>query len=174
MRHRRLPRIDLPHHTYFLTCCTHDRRPLLCAGHKAGDEAPALRITNPAEMLIGLYAGYRDRGDVRLHGYVVMPDHYHVLVTLATERSVTELVRKIHSAFARRYREAATLQGRVWQRRFYDHVIRDEDDCRTKLAYMHDNPVQRALVDEAPRYPWSSARFWLTGAGPVKCDAFIW
>ncbi len=125
-------------------------------------------------MLIGLYAGYRDRGDIRLHGYVVMPDHYHVLVTLVTEPSLSELVRKIHSAFARRCRAPIGLQGLLWQRRFYDHVIRDEDDWRTKLAYMHGNPVQRGLVDQASRYTWSSARFWLTGAGPVQCDAVIW
>lgn len=161
MRHRRLPRVDLPHHTYFLTCCTYDRRPLF-------------RTACLAEMLIGLYAGYRGRGDIRLHGYVVMPDHYHVLVTLAAERSVGELVRKIHSAFARRCRETTGVRGRIWQRRFYDHVIRDEEDWRIKLAYVHDNPVQRELVDEASRYPWSSARFWLTGAASVNCDGVIW
>ncbi len=125
-------------------------------------------------MLIGLYAGYRDRGDIGLHGYVVMPDHYHGLVTLVTEPSLSALVRKIHSAFSRRCRGRIGLQGRLWQRRFYDHVIRDEDDWRTKLAYMHGNPVQRGLVDEASRYAWSSARFWLTGSGPVQCDAVVW
>jgi len=170
MRHGRLPRFDLPHHTYYLTCCLHNRRPLL-------------RSARSAQTLLDLYAGYRNRGDILLHGYVIMPDHYHVIVTLLTQPSVSGLVRRIHSAFARRWRcwagdEAPALRerphGRIWQRRFYDHVIRDEEDWRTKLSYMHGNPVQADLVDCATDHPWSSAAFWEAGTGPVTCDSIIW
>jgi putative transposase len=125
-------------------------------------------------MLIGLYAGYRDRGDIRLHGYAVMPDHYHVLVTLVKEPSVSELVRKIHSALARRARQASFHTGRLWQRRFYDHVIRDEREWRRRLAYIHHNPAVKGLVEAPDRYSWSSASFWLTGTGPVRCDGVTW
>ena len=168
MRHRRLPRLDLVAHTYYLTCCTHNRRPFLRAGRAA-------------QMLIDLYAGYRDRGDIRLHGYVIMPDHYHVVVTLAAEPSVSGLVRKIHGVFAWRWHtwvgdEAPALRGRargrIWQRRFYDHVVRDDEDWRTKLTYMHGNPVQAGLADLAIEYLWSSAAFWDTG--PVVCDGITW
>ncbi len=170
MRHGRLPRLDLPHHTYYLTSCTHNRRPLFRSGRSA-------------QMLIDLYVGYRDRGDIRLHGYVVIPDHYHVLVTLAAERSISGLVRKIHSAFARRWRgwagdEApAPRKGRnrrIWQTRFYDHMVRDEEDWRTTLTYMHENPVRAGFVEIAIDYPWSSAMFWETGTGPVGCDGTVW
>lgn len=184
MSHRRLPRLDLPNHTYYLTCCTHNRRPLLRAGRAA-------------QVLIELYAGYRGRGDIRLHGYVIMPDHYHVLVTLAAEPSVSNLVRKIHGLFAWRWHawagdeapalrkgrgeagdEAPALRGkareRVWQRRFYDHVVRDDEDWRMKLSYLHENPVRAGLVECAADYEWSSASFWETGTGPVTCDGVIW
>lgn len=127
MLYKRLPRLDLSQHTYYLTCCLDRRRPLF--------KRPPL-----AQRLIELYAAERDRGSIALHGYVVMPDHYHVLVTLKEEPSVSALVRRVHSLFGRWSRGVMPVSGRVWQRRFYDHVIRDEDDARSKLDYMHGNP----------------------------------
>jgi len=161
MRHRRLPRVDLPQRTYALTCCL-DRRRRLFAD-------PDL-----ARALIELWAEARDRGDIVIHAYVVMPDHYHVLMTLTGAASVTNVVRRVHSAFARTVLSRAPVDGRVWQRRFYDHAVRDDEDWRTKLSYLHDNPVRAGLVERGADYPWSSARFWETGTGPVACDGVAW
>jgi putative transposase len=149
--------VDLAARTYFLTCCLEGRRPLL-------------RRPELAEAIIALYAGARDRGDIRLHGYVVMPDHYHVLLTLRGGSFISGVVRRAHSAFARMVRAESGPLERVWQRRFYDHVIRDENDWREKLAYMHTNPQRAGLVEDAVSYPWSSCRFCETGTGPVVCD----
>src|SRR4030042_5681216 len=121
MRHRRLPRVDLAQRTYALTCCLDRRRRLLTHA-------------DLARALIELWAEARDRGDIVLHGYVVMPDHYHILMTLTDAASVTNVVRRAHSAFGRVVRSRGFVGGRVWQRRFYDHVIRDEEDWRTKLS----------------------------------------
>jgi len=157
MLHGRLPRLDLPRHTYFLTCCLDRRQPLL-------------RDPGLAELVLNLYAEQRDRGAIALHGYVVMPDHYHVVLSLRDAASVSAVVRAVHSLFARDCRRITGLRGRVWQRRLYDHVVRDEEDLRTKLTYMHGNPVAAGLVEEAIAYAWSSFRFWERGIGPVRCD----
>lgn len=161
MRHRRLPRVDLPSHTYALTCCLDRRRRLLAEA-------------DLADALIAVWVEARDRGDLVLHGYVVMPDHYHVLFTLTGASSVANVVRRAHSAFARPLRTRGFDGGRVWQRRFYDHVVRGEEDWRTELSYLHDNPVRAGLVEAAADYPWSSAAFRQTGAGPVTCHGVDW
>jgi len=157
MLHRRLPRRDILGRTYYLTCCLDRRRPLFKHG-------------SLAELLVTLYAAERDAGNIRLHGYVIMPDHYHVVLTLLQEISISAVVRKIHSLFAPECRRQIAVSGRVWQRRFYDHVVRDEEDLRTKMVYMHNNPVRAELVADLALYPWSSSSFWETGAGPVACD----
>ena len=157
MLYRRLPRFDLPDATYFITSCTEKRRRLF--------SRPDL-----ADLLVGLYADLRDRGDIALHGYVIMPDHYHVVFTLKEEDSVSLAVRKVHGPFARHYRHAIEPVERVWQRRFRDHVVRDDGDWYTKMEYIHANPVRAGLVEDPTRYRWSSARFWMTGDGPVRCD----
>jgi len=159
MCHRRLPRVDLAGRSYFLTCCVEKRRQLL-------------RHARWARAIIGLYAEARDRGDILLHGYVVMPDHYHVLVTLTGSASVSGLVRRAHSAFSHQVRQRMAVEGRVWQRRFYDHVARDERDFLARLSYMHDNPVNAELVKKPEDYEWSSFRYWEKGEGPVVCDAW--
>ena len=157
MLHRRLSRLDLPGHTYYLTCCVDKRRPIL-------------QRADLAEFLISLYAAQRDYGRIALHGYVVMPDHYHVLLTLKGESSISAVVRAVHSLFARHCRATTQFRGRIWQTRFYDRVIRNESDWREKLKYLHGNPVRRRLVDAAAQHLWSSFQFWETGSGPVRCD----
>jgi len=161
MRHRRLPRVDLPSDTYSLTCCLNRRRRLFTEA-------------DLASALIALSAEARDRGDLVLHGYVVMPDHYHMLVTLTGAPSVTNVVRRVHSAFARPVRARGFGGGRVWQRRFYDHVGRGDEDWLAKLTYLHENPVRAGLVKSAVHYLWSSAAFWETGTGPVTCHGVDW
>jgi putative transposase len=143
---------------YFITCCLYGRRRLLAR-------------PRVAELLLGLYAGARDRGKIALHAYVVMPDHYHLLLTLASETSISGLVRSVHAAFSLRCRDRTRLEGRLWQRRFYDHVIRDDRDWQDCWRYIHANPVTAALVSDPLDYVWSSCRFWEAGEGPIRCDA---
>jgi len=161
MRHRRLPRLNLARRTYYLTCCIHGRRALLAN--------PAL-----AERLIRLYAGQRDEGRIKLHGYVVMPDHYHVLLTLRGGSCVSEVVRAVHSVFAKECRRATGTQGRVWQKRFYDRVVRSESDLHEKLDYVHGNPVRAGLAESPGDYVRSSFAFWDSGRGVVSCDPLAW
>jgi len=49
-------------------------------------------------------------------------------------------------------------------------VLRDEEDYRTKISYMHANPVRAGLVENPVDYTWSSCRYWEAGEGPVSCD----
>ena len=159
MLYRRLPRVDIPGATYFIGCCIEKRRHIL-------------RNSGLAELVVDLYAEARDRGDILLHAYVVLPDHYHVVATLVTETSISRLVRKVHSLFWSRGKALlGDLVGeRIWQRRFHDHVVRDDRDWLSILGYVHQNPVTAGLVEEPVLYPLSSCAFWETGEGPVRCD----
>jgi putative transposase len=161
MRHSRLPRVDLKEHSYFLTCCLEGRRPLF--------KRAAL-----ADALVRLYGEARKRDEIALHGYVVMPDHYHVVLTLRGAASISDVVRRVRSAFSRKARKESAITGRVWQRRFYDHVVRDRKDWQDKIEYIHMNPVRGGLVGEQTDYRWSSAWFWWKGERLAVCDPPLW
>lgn len=157
--YRRLPRWDYPGYGYFLNICTIDRRPIF--------NDPAL-----AEAMLGLYVARRDKGKFLLHGYVIMPDHYHVIISPRNQPSISGIVRKIHSDFDRDYLAPLGFPKRLWQRRFFDHLIRDKEDFLTRLNYCHNNPAEAELVEDILDWPWSSARFWETGSGSVRCDGW--
>lgn len=144
-RYRRLPRIDLPNATYFATVSTADR--------KRWFSRPAC-----AEALSQLICAQRGRS-LLLHSFVVMPEHYHILATLLGDHRLPSVVGRINSRSARRVNALTSRHGRIWSRRFYDHVVRNSDDFDECLSYIHDNPRASGLVASAAEYPYSSAAF---------------
>jgi putative transposase len=119
-------------------------------------------------------------------GYVVMPEHIHllsrehdrgtpstvmqVLKQRFARRVLSELRRKDCPGQSRLWQE--TLEaGHVWQRRFYDFVVRSEEKKIEKLKYIHRNPVKRGLALESDQWAWSSFRWYAhgeRGAVPVN------
>jgi REP element-mobilizing transposase RayT len=146
MRHRRLPRLDLPNESYFVSVTTARFRPW---------------FQNPqaAEVLCQVICAERGRS-VLLHAFVVMPDHYHLLVTLLGAHRIPRLVQRINSLSARSINAAAGREGRIWARRFYDHVVRNTDDFHECMQYIHDNPRVAGMAESPGGYGYSSTAFW--------------
>jgi len=101
---------------------------------------------------------YRNLGHYALHAFVVMPEHFHVLITPAEEVTLERAVQFIKGGSAHRIREERKMMFPVWQRGFSDHRIRDYNDYETHVRYIEQNPIKRRLVEFAKDYEWSSAR----------------
>ena len=105
-------------------------------------------------LFIQVLFEYRDQGKFKLHEFVVMPDHFHLLITpvVTLERSL----QFIKGGFAY---GAGKLFGlrRIWQNSFHDRRVRDAAEYETFRSYIHANPAKRRLVSEAKDYPYSSA-----------------
>jgi putative transposase len=95
---------------------------------------------------------------------VVLPEHLHAVLTLpATDADYATRWRQIKSRFSRqlpkgRLRESHITRSErgVWQRRFWEHHIRDAEDYRDHIAYCWHNPVKHGLVERASDWPHSS------------------
>jgi putative transposase len=97
---------------------------------------------------------------VVLFGYCIMPSHIHMIVGHSDGGpALSAFVQSFKSLSARRL--FPNRKG-IWQRRFDDVVILTEDVFRTKLNYIHQNPVKAGLVAEASDWLFSSARDWLS------------
>ena len=120
-----------------------------------------------------------------VHGYVVMPEHFHLLVTepeignpsvvmkVIKERFSRQLNRRRNSAARRPLFEVPTAP--FWQRRFYDFNVWSERKRIEKLRYIHRNPVKRGLVERPEQWKWSSFRAYAFGEpGIVKVNAQEW
>ncbi|MGB6387821.1 MAG: transposase [Terriglobales bacterium] len=116
-------------------------------------------------------------------GYVVMPEHVHLLFGEPERDNPSMVMQALKQGFARRLlrklRSQADLgqghlwsealdAGHIWQRRFYDFVVFSEKKRIEKLRYMHHNPVKRGLALEPEQWAWSSFRHYANGErGPV-------
>jgi putative transposase len=125
--------------TFFITTATCNRRRLF--------QVPA-----NCELLLETLQHYRRAGHYKLHAFVVMPDHVHLILTpqaITLERAIG----LIKGGFS--HRLASKLP--VWQRGFTDHRRRNAQDKETRRAYLHQNPVRAGLSTTPELYPYSSA-----------------
>lgn len=103
-------------------------------------------------------------------GYVLMPEHVHLLVGGPLRASLSVAIQIL------KQRTSHQLKGRddsqFWQRRYYDFNIHNEEKRTEKLRYIHRNPVKRALVARPEDWPWSSYRHYATGQrGTVEIES---
>jgi putative transposase len=119
-------------------------------------------------------------------GYVVMPEHIHLLVSEPQRATLSTAVQALKLGFVRSLagsdriptsrkrsekRGTPMTSNRFWQARFYDFNVWTEKKRIEKLRYIHANPVTRGLVDSPEKWKWSSFRWYLRGeVGPVKIN----
>lgn len=117
-----------------------------------------LQSDRAARLLIDVLFHYRNEGEYRLHAFVVMPNHFHALITVNGNSTVERTMQKIKGAFSYRARRdfAAKWTG-VWQRGFSDKRVRTRDEFLAYRHYIHMNPVRAGLVLRPEEYPYSSA-----------------
>jgi putative transposase len=160
---RRVGRGDL----HFITFTCYQRRALLAS----------VRARNLAVKILG---EVRRRFGIALLGYVIMPEHVHVLIKEAPEIPPAKVIQVFKQRVSRQMRGRKRPQAgqlslqfpkdgaglrRFWQRRYYDFNVYTEKKLREKLEYIHSNPVREKLVPHPRDWPWSSWTFYERGEG---------
>jgi putative transposase len=99
-----------------------------------------------------------------LIAYVIMPDHFHWLIKLPQESpNFSKILLSFKGNFTYQYKKIHNIPTslNLWQRRFWDHIIRDEKDLIIHLDYVHWNPVKHGLVTEPEQWSQSSFKTWV-------------
>jgi REP-associated tyrosine transposase len=130
--------------TFFVTSSISDKRNLLQSDRSAG-------------LFIRVLYDYRAQRKFCLHEFVVMPDHFHLLLTVDAELTVERSVQFIKGGFAFRAGRELGFRAPVWQKGFSEVRILDLDAYERIGAYIQNNPVARRLVSKAAEFPHSSA-----------------
>jgi len=110
-----------------------------------------------ATLLIDTLFHYRNQGEYRLNAFVIMRDHFHVLLTIKGNSTIERVMQKIKGAFSYRARRELGFSGEIWQRGFTDERVRNAEQFISVRRYIHDNPVREGIVAVAEDYPCSSA-----------------
>jgi putative transposase len=141
--------------SFFFTVNLADRRLCLLTDH-IGELRAAFRET-------------RLRHPFTTDAMVVLPDHLHAIWTLPEgDADFADRWRLIKSTFSRNLPLGeAVSQSRlrkgergIWQRRFWEHTLRDESDFSSHVDYIHINPVKHGLVTRVRDWPYSSSIAW--------------
>jgi len=119
-----------------------------------------------AELFLDILQSYRGRAYL-LHEYVLMPEHFHVLITPSV--TLERAVQFIKGGFSYRVKKELGSPMEIWQTGFSDHRIRDSQDYQIHVNYVFRNPVGRKLVEHAAEYPYCSAF-----PGSLKDEAPQW
>jgi putative transposase len=109
-----------------------------------------------AVLLVDVLQHYRTEKKYKLHGFVVMPNHLHVLVTLTSEISVEKATQLIKGGFSFRAKREIGVKWPIWHRGFSEVRIFSEEAFRARQDYMHQNPVRARLVEQAEEWEYSS------------------
>jgi len=144
-------RLFLEGHSYYLTFVTYERNPIL--------------IEN-IELLRESFRESKKYFNYKIDAIVILPDHVHMIITPKNSLDYPKIIQAIKYNFSKRYEERDEFfqshsrnkrkMRAVWQRRYYEHTIRDEKDWLEKMDYMRTNPIKHKLVENLKDWQYSS------------------
>jgi putative transposase len=157
-------------HLHFITCSCYRRE-------------PHLGTVRCRDLLLKLLEETRHKYRFVVHGYILMPEHFHLLMTEPEVGDPSVVMKVVKQRFARRVKRMGKRRSAgqrslwdaapdsVWQKRFYDFNVWSERKRIEKLRYMHRNPVKRGLVEQPEQWRRSSFRAYFYGEpGPVRAN----
>jgi putative transposase len=133
---------------YFITASAWEKQSLLQSERMAG-------------LFIEVLFHYRNQSKYLLHEFVVMPNHFHLLIAPIPPVTLEKAVQFIKGGLSFRARKELGVVGEIWQTSFYDHRVRDGAEYERFKHYIHQNPVRRGLAVSSEDFPYSSARLKL-------------
>jgi putative transposase len=157
------------HDLHFITCSCYRRQPLLGKSDRR-------------DLFLKVLEQVRQRYKWVVIGYVVMPEHFHLLVSEPQERPLSTAMQALKLGFARRVLAEQTRLRRTaqlsepgpqhfWESRYYDFNVCNGRKRVEKPRYMHRNPVKRGLVEAPEMWSWSSFRAYAyQELGPVRVN----
>lgn len=115
------------------------------------------------ELLLETLRNVKKIHPFNMLGYVFLYDHFHLLIQ-ATGDNFSEIMHSLKPNFTKAYKQrlglSSTSSMKFWQKRFWDHVIRDDHDFENHLHYIHFNPVKHGYVTDPRTWKHSSYIEW--------------
>lgn len=146
-------RIFLDGYSYFITVATHQKNPILIEN-----------IT----LLREAFRYSKEKYTYQIEAIVILPDHFHMIITPQDVKEYPKIISAIKRYFTKycepkyfvHLEQSLSRQQRgmkpVWQKRFYEHTIRNDKDMYEKLQYIYHNPVKHCYVKDAREWIYSS------------------
>jgi len=123
---------------------------------------------NDKKIVLETMNFYREKYKFKIYGYVIIPDHLHLIMYIPPSNNISKITQVVKQYISRKI---SNKNESVWQKGFYDHVIRDGIDFKIRLDYIHKNPLKHGLVKKLEEYKWSSyLNYYLNDDSIFKID----
>ncbi len=109
-----------------------------------------------ARLFLQTLYDYRRQSKFRLHAFVLMPEHFHLLLT-PVDITLERALQFIKGGYSHAVKQQLGKGLEIWERGFTDHWVRDVRDFEQHREYIHQNPVKRGLVASASEFRYCSA-----------------
>lgn len=109
------------------------------------------------DILLSSIYHLKDKNRFYLLGFVIMPDHIHLIILPNKNESISKIMQSIKGFVSWRINKENGTKKRIWQKSFYDYVLDSEKKLITKLTYIHRNPLKEGFVEKEDHYKYSSA-----------------
>ncbi len=113
-----------------------------------------LQSERNATLFVDVLRSYAREGKFKVHDFVVMPDHVHLLITLSDQLTIEQAMQLIKGGFSYRVKKEHGYSGEVWQRGFWELRVEDQDSFARHREYIAQNPVRKGLVDTPDEFPF--------------------
>jgi len=146
-------RIFLDGYSYYITIVTHERNPILL---------------HNISLLRESFRYAKTKFKFCIDEIVILPDHLHMIITVTDAKEYPKIISSIKRYFSQRcdarftkhilqsHSRAKQGYNSVWQKRYFEHTIRDEKDYMGKRTYMYHNPVKHGYVQNAESWVYGS------------------
>ena len=139
----RLPRLTLPGYPHH-------------AIQRGNNRQPIFTSTSDREFLLALLEENATKFDVAIHAYVLMGNHFHLLVSPHTADGLPQMMQAVGRRYVRLFNDSHSRSGTLWEGRYKSTLIQTDRYLLACMAYIDLNPVRAGLSAQAADYPWSS------------------
>jgi putative transposase len=143
----RLPRLTLPGYPHHVI-------------QRGNDRQAIVRDDQDRAMLLDLVAENAARQQVALHAYVLMDNHFHLLLTPQTQAGLPHMMQAVGRRYVRYFNDRHHPTGTLWEGRYRSTLIQSERYLMACMAYLDLNPVRAGMVSQPQEHPWSSYRHY--------------
>ncbi len=143
-------RFYIPDAPVFITAVCYNRKPFL------QDE-------QDKQVLLEVMREVKGSKPFSMVAYAIMDNHFHWIIVPGPTHDFSQIMQAVKVRFTDRYKRNNGIESetRIWQQRFWDHVIRDHEDMQRHIEYIHYNPVKHGRLKSPFDYQWSSFRTYV-------------
>lgn len=150
----RLPRLTVPGYVHHVI-------------QRGNDRQCIVRDDADRQFLLDLIVEHAAQQRVAVHAWVLMGNHFHLLITPSTADGLPQLMQAVGRRYVRYFNDRHHRTGTLWEGRYRSTLIQTERYLLTCMAYLDLNPVRAGMVTQPGDHPWSSYRHY-AGITPLR------